>query len=250
MQTSCKQAACGFHKLPLGITDNPIDIIENSSVELHSSSFPDDSLSKDVIYAPPCISADIIEFSPDETRVAPGRAAGFNMNPTGSSAFNIDVLSALASVTQAYATLFIPSHDGIGAVDTQMPVKFTISTSLFCVRLEVDVPPGTPDGSLVKIHRVWVAGCEVCLDDPPLCITVGFNHAPSLPGKVFTAAKKGDETSLFNALLDNGSTEESARDGTALIVAIRNGHIGAARRLVACGANVNTTKLVSCYYEK
>jgi hypothetical protein len=70
------------------------------------------------------------------------------------------------------------------------------------------VPPGTPDGSLVIINNVWVAGFAVVLNSLSSSVTIGFNHAPASNGAVYAAALAGDVTGLIAALHNGGSTEE------------------------------------------
>ena len=90
-----------------------------------------------------------------------------------------------------------------------MTVDLDVSVDLDCVLLLiVAVPADTPDGSVVLIKDVGVAGCAVVLNEMFLRVIVGFNHAPAHAGAVYAAAAAGDEWGLEEALFDGVSTEE------------------------------------------
>ena len=157
------------------------------------------------VSAPSTPGASSVDVS---ARTLTGQAAVFKLTPHGSSSCPNDscVLAALASVIVATDSLHIACVGGASAVD--LPVGIEVSVELDCVFLIVAVPADTPDGSVVLIKDVGVAGCAVVLNEMSSRVTIGFNHAPAPEGAVFAAAAAGDESGLEVALFDGGSTEE------------------------------------------
>ncbi len=209
MASHCAQAA---NALAIGcpllfIAGKSSDVAETTFIEIQVSNSAS-SLELDGVLSPSCLSARDVEIIPSASRVLAGQAAVFTLVQIGANPqlkHHASVLTALASVTQVAATMHIAGAD----CAVQMPVDIEASVTLGCVLLIVTLPPGTPDGTIVAIGRVWVAGCVVGLNDLSSNITVGFNHAPASEGCVFEAAEHGDECGLVAALQNGGSTEEA-----------------------------------------
>ena len=121
------------------------------------------------------------------------------------------VLTALASGAEVIAIMRSVSNLDGGVIDVQVAVDIQAAVTLNCLFLTVAVPPGTPDGSCVMIHAVWVAGVSVVLNELASSVTIGFNHAPAPAGAVIDAAVANDLPGLKQALGNGGSTEEIDR---------------------------------------
>ncbi len=117
----------------------------------------------------------------------------------------------LAHGAEVFAILrSVDNLDG-GVIDEQVAVDIEVDVERNSVLLTVAVPYYTPDGTLVIIKNVWIAGFPVILNELSSTITVGFNHAPAPKGMVLAAAYD-DDLPFLNAVLQNGgSTEEKKR---------------------------------------
>jgi hypothetical protein len=153
--------------------------------------------------APPSILACDAAVTHVEARVRAGTPAVFKLAQSGSVQQHESVLTALASGTEVIATLRIAS-----SVEKQVSIDIKAAVLLNCVLLTVSVPPATPDGALIIIKNVWVAGVAVILNKLASTITIGFNHAPAPAGAIFAAARANDLPGLNAALRNGGSTEE------------------------------------------
>ena len=209
MSTHCADAARvvggvanAFSTDLLPTTKLSFDVNENVTTNVKPSDSAD-SLVDDKIVAPRSISADDVALVPVEARVRAGAPAVFHVAPISSALLQECVLTALASGMDAIATLHIES-----LAAEQLSVDIKAAVTLNCVLLTVAVPPGTPDGSLVVINNVWVAGRAVVLNELLSCVTIGLNHGPEWEGAVYAAARANDLPGLNAALSNGGSTEE------------------------------------------
>jgi hypothetical protein len=219
MSTQCTVAArvlgdvdCSFSTYLLPNSKLPN---ENVTANFESGGLID-SLEEDTILAPSSISAREVTLTAAGARVCTGPAV-FHLAPIYSEPLQNCVLAALASGTEVIATLRIAS------IDEQVPVDIKAADALNCVLLTVSVSPGTPDGSLVIINNVCVAGCAVNLNELLPTVTIGFNHAPAPEGAVYAAAKANDLPGLNAALRSGGSTEEKTEVSAK---ALRGGVVG------------------------
>jgi hypothetical protein len=186
----------------LRTTKLPFNVHENVTTDANPGDSTD-SLEDDTILAPKSIYANDVALTPAEACVHAGAPAVFHLAPISSALLQECVLTALASGMEVIATLRIESP----AVE-QLSVDIEAAVTLNCVLLKVAVPPGTPDGSLVIINNMWVAGCGVILNERLSCVTVGFNHAPDSEGAVYAAAAAGDVPGLIVAINKGESTEQ------------------------------------------
>jgi hypothetical protein len=209
MSTKCVDAArvlgaafSSFVTDLLSTTKLPINVNETLTTKVtHGDSLV--SLEDDKILAPYSFSADDVTLTSASARVRAGTPAVFHMTPISSAPMQECVITGLESGIEIRATLRIASP-----LDEQVPVDINASVSQNCVLLTVVVPPGTPDGSLVIINNLWVAGRAVVLNERLSCVTIGFNHAPASEGAVYAAAAAGDVPGLMVAILNGDSTEQ------------------------------------------
>jgi hypothetical protein len=176
-----------------------------------------DSLVDDKIVAPMSSSADDVALTPAEAHVRAGAPAVFHVAPISSALLQECVLTALASGMDVRATLHIES-----LAAEQLSVDIKAAVTLNCVLLTVAVPPCTPDGSLVIINNVWVAGCAVVLNELLSCVTIGFNHVLEWEGVVYAAAAAGDTPGLIVAIHKGESTEQKDTVSTGGVCALHN----------------------------
>jgi hypothetical protein len=207
MTFACLDVSKWLTDLIISTTMLPIATVENTIVDF---ALPDSGDLLGSISAPSSVAASGVVLTPQLARVLAGHSAIFTLTPNDSTPqrkHHPCVLTALASAT--VATVILRNfRKGDIAVDTQLPVDIETSAELNCVLLTVAVPPGTPDGSLVIINNVWVAGCAVALNETTSSATVGFNHTLAPNGAVFKAAKVGDVPGIMAALHNGGSTNE------------------------------------------
>ncbi len=209
MPSWCAGMAAVLGNLLISFETTPIDLVENTLVEFHLASL-ESSFRDDAVYAPPSFTASGVELTLVSSSVLAGQTAAFKLAPIASTprqTYHRCVLITLASVIEASAAVRLFSLDA-STVDVQAPVYIEVSAELDCVVLAIEVPPGTPNNSLVLINRVCVAGCEMHLSRLSSCMTVGFNHAPASVGALFLASAAGDEAGIEVALRKGGSTEE------------------------------------------
>lgn len=211
-----------------------INISEPLSLEL-SGSFAD---LIGCVYSPPRIYASSLTLKYLPKRVVPGDFF-FKLVGVTSTGDNCSWTS-VAAVVQVYATLLLSTHTE-GTTDTPLlPFTCLPSVEFGCVVVSVSVPPSTPIGSYVLIHRISVAGCEITMTESPARVAIDFNHAPARKGAVYESAEVGDVLRLESALRSGGSTEEMLSFGeTAIMYPCRDGHLDAVRTLIKAGANVN-----------
>jgi hypothetical protein len=183
-------------------TKLPINANENVTTDVKPGDSTD-SLEADIILAPRSISAHDVALTPAAARVRAGTPAVFHVAPISTALLRECVLTALASGMEVIATLRIASP-----VDEELSVDVKTAVLRNCVLVTVAVPFGTPDGSLVIINKVWVAGFAVLLNVQLSCVTIGFNHAPASEGAVYAAAAVGDVPGLFLAIHKGESTEQ------------------------------------------
>ena len=105
------------------------------------------------------------------------------------------------------------------------------------VSLAVPTVPVFSTSYTVTLEELSMAG-ETLLPLPQ-SIRMGVSHDIREAGAVWRAAMAGDVTTLLNALLDGGSTEEAVGDATCLLVAIRMGRLDVVSALVRAGADMN-----------
>jgi hypothetical protein len=149
------------------------------------------------------------------TRVRPGGTAVFRVNVTTSMTVSESTDTPQSGVAATFhwdglARLLCVRAVLSSAPHTLLPFSANPSaTAPGCVDILVPVPEDAPLGSLVTLHRVFGAGCDVSLGEAPLYVTVGhYNHAPAPEGPVTAAAKSGNVPALLAALDADGSTEE------------------------------------------
>ena len=174
-----------------------------------------DSLNDDVVSAPSRIAASEVKLTPVFVHVLAGKSAGFLLTTTALSRqlkHDSAALNDLASVTVATAKMHIANPASFGALVLEVPVNIDASVDLDGVIFLVEVPPGTPDGTLITIDNVWVAGCAVELIELMSCVTIGFNHVPTGKGPVLEAVQAEVLSGLKVALYNGGSTEENDPD--------------------------------------
>ncbi len=183
-------------------TKLPFNVNENVTTNANPGDSTD-SLEDDTILSPRSISANEVALTSVEACVRAGTPAVFHVTPISSALLQKCVLTALASGMEVIATLRIASP-----FDEQLSVDITAAVALNCVLVSVAVPPRTPDGSLVIINNVWVAGCAVTLNEQSSFVTIGYNHAPASEGAVYAAAAAGDVPGLITAIHKGESTEQ------------------------------------------
>ncbi len=215
MSTECADAArvlggviSSFSTDLLPTTKLPFIVNENVTTNVKPGDSTD-SLEADTILAPRSISAHDVTLTPAGAHVRPGTPAVFHVAPISSAQLQESVLRTLASGMEVIATLRIASP-----VDEQVPVDIKAAVAVNCVLLMVAVPLGTPDGSLLIINNVWVAGCAVLLNERLSCVTIGFNHAPASVGAVYAAAAAGNVPGLIVAIHKGESTEQKENVST------------------------------------
>jgi hypothetical protein len=144
-----------------------------------------------------------------QKRVKAGHAAGYILAAPADAIYgslHAAVLATLADLVQVCAELQQPAD--LSVPPAQLPVACELSIAHAGVLITVPVPASAPEGSLVVISRVSVAGCDVALGEAPLVVTVGFNHARTAKGPVYAAAEAGDVPALMRLLDGGASTEE------------------------------------------
>ena len=214
MATQCADVAHVFRDVIRSISTDllssklPIDVTENVVTNL-TPGVSTESLGYDKVSAPPSIEARESAVTPVNVRVCSGSPAIFKLAHSRETQQHDSVLTALASGAQVIALM--RSVNILDGGVTHVQVAVDIAVELNCVTLTVAVPPGTPDGSVVMIHAVWVAGVSVILDALASSVTIGFNHAPAPAGTVMDAARANDLPGLKQALGNGGSTEEIDR---------------------------------------
>ncbi len=170
--------------------------------------------------APRSISADDVALALVEARVRAGALAVFHVSPISSALLQECVLTALATGMDVRATLHI---ENLAAEQLSVDIKAAVTFNY--VLLTVAVPPGTPDGSLVIINNVWVAGRAVVLNELLSCVTIGFNHVPVIIDgyrSVYAAAAAADKPGLIVAIHKGKSTEQTDTVSTGGVCALNN----------------------------
>jgi hypothetical protein len=185
----------------------PIDVNENVTANLKQGGSKI-SLEDDSVVAPPSILACDAAVTQAAARVRAGTPAVFKLAHSCAAQQHECVLTALASGADVFAILRSVDNLHVGVIDVLVAVDIKVDIEHNCVLIVVSVPPGTPDGALVVIKNVWVAGCAVFLNELSSTITIGFNHAPAPKGAVWTAAYYNDLPGLNAALRNGESTEE------------------------------------------
>ena len=214
MATWCVDVAKVFGDVMRSISTDPtklpIDATENVVTNL-TPGVSTDSLECDKVSAPPSIDASEVALAPVEVRVFSGTPAVFVLANSRETQQHEFVLTTLASGAEVIAIMRSVSNLDGGVIDVQVAVDIQAAVTLNCLFLTVAVPPGTPDGSCVMIHAVWVAGVSVVLNELASSVTIGFNHAPAPAGAVIDAAVANDLSRLKQALGNGESTEEKDR---------------------------------------
>ena len=205
MTTECADVAKALFILtdPMPANKLSISTTENTVCAFNFAGLMD-SLEKDTVSAPFSLGATHVTLMPTKVCVGMEGPAIFVLASKGSTPMHEGVLKALAAGIEVRASLLVPGPDG-GECAVLEPVD--IEASVAGVLLIVAFPAGTPQGSWVVINRVWVAGCEVALDEPSSSITIGFNHTPAPAGAMIAAAMAGDLSGV-RAALDNGESTE------------------------------------------
>lgn len=251
MSTRCADTArfiCGV------INVVSLDLLPTKTLPMNENSIinfiPDDSidvLEKDAMCAPKSVAACDLALNPTAAHVRTGQPAEFRMASTAPVLLHESILAVLALGTEVTAAIRILGDDASpdsGTVDGEALVEIEVDAKNNCMLLKVIVPPGIPDGALVVIKHVCVAGCDVALSEQSSSITIGFNHTEESEGAAYSAAATGDMPGLLAALDKGESTEQRDGDGrTALMIAVMNGHLDIAHELIKAGASVGAVDL-------
>ena len=208
MTTECADVA---RALGIFISSDPmpqnklsISHTENTVCTFNSAGLMD-SLKEDTVLAPLSLGATDVTLMPTKVCVGMEGPAIFVLASKGSTPLHEGVLKALAAGTEVLASLLVAGLNG-GECAVLAPAD--IEASVDGVLLIVPFLAGTPQGSRVVINRVWVAGCEVALDELSSSITIGFNHHTPAPAGAMIAAAKAGDLSGVRAALDNGESTE------------------------------------------
>jgi hypothetical protein len=169
------------------------------------------------------LSGCLVTVSCSSKNALPGRAAVFYASitcPAKIDATAVDVLPVSGACVVSGTEFKLDSLARLLRVrvvlssDPRTVLTYTVEPSASapgCVTISVPVPDGVALGSLVTLRSALAAECDVQLGESPLCMTVGYNHAPAPEGPVMAAAEAGNVPALRAALDANGSTEERNR---------------------------------------
>ena len=173
------------HKLPISVNENTVCNFKSGDAM--------DSFKLGSVLAPHSLVAEELALMRVTARVGTEGPATFVLASKASIPLHEGVISALAAGTEVRASLLVA---GPGAVLAPVEIQASVDGVLFIVAF----PVSTPIGSRVVINRVWVAGCEVVVDELSSSITIGFNHAPAPEGAMIEAALAGDLSGVCAAL--------------------------------------------------
>jgi hypothetical protein len=180
----------------------PIARVEPVSIVLAPISNAADPAILGEVHAPSSIPGSALMVTALRSRVPQDTPVVFRLSSVLSEGpFKSDALTALSQVVEVWAVLKTRKTEKLAY--SVAPCLCTSSVDII-----VDVPQRLPLESEVLLQRIAVAGTFLSPKEPPLCVSIGYNHETVPEGPVMRAARAGNAVALQLALDEGHSTEE------------------------------------------